>query len=225
MIPSLMVMISRQRFVGYRRTITTKTTATTKSSEEYYPPCAVQVPPPPSWSVRDLRLSPSDNDGDDVGGGKISEEELATLARRCLIDIRRLSPERRNNLRIHVAGIMRCAFVLLESKELLRRRGEEDAVGGIMMTACDGREKRNQLSDEEVYDAPRGLAKMPIRGGGRRSTKGVGDDIDEDEDDLEQWTLYDSKESKAIMQNDSVRSKMVKTADGETLFSVITKRS
>ena len=225
MIPSLMVMISRQRFVGYRRTITTKTTATTKSSEEYYPPCAVQVPPPPSWSVRDLRLSPSDNDGDDVGGGKISEEELATLARRCLIDIRRLSPERRDNLRIHVAGIMRCASVLLESKELFRRRGEEDAVGGIMMTACDGREKRNQLSDEEVYDAPRGLAKMPIRGGGRRSTKGVGDDIDEDEDDLEQWTLYDSKESKAIMQNDSVRSKMVKTADGETLFSVITKRS
>ena len=122
-------------------------------------------------------------------------------------------------MRIHVAGIMRCASVLLESKELLRRRGEEDAVGGIMMTACDGREKRNQLSDEEVYDAPRGLTKMPIRG----STKGVGDDIDED--DLEQWTLYDSKESKAIMQNDSVRSKMVKTADGETLFSVITKRS
>lgn len=225
MIPSL-VMISRQRFVGYRHTITTKTTATTKSSEDYYPPCAVQVPPPPSWSVRDLRLSPSDNDGDDVGGGKISEEELATLARRCLIDIRRLSPERRDNLRIHVAGIMRCASVLLESKELLRRRGEEDAVGGIMMmNDCDGREKMNQLADEEIYDAPRGLTKMPIRGGGRRSTKGVGDDIDEDDDDLEQWTLYDSKESKAIMQNDSVRSKMVKTADGETLFSVITKRS
>ena len=72
-----------------------------------------------------------------------------------------------------------------------------------------------------MYDAPRGLTKMPIRG----STKGVGDDIDEDEDDLEQWTLYDSKESKAIMQNDSVRSKMVKTTDGETLFSVITKQS
>lgn len=223
MIPSL--LISRQRFLRFSRSITTKTTTTTTTtSSEDYPPCAVQVPPPPSWSVRDLRLSPSDNDNDDGGGGKISEEELATLARRCLIDVRRLSSERRDNLRIHVAGIMRCASVLLESKELLRRSGE-DAVDGIMIYACDGREKMNQLTDEEVYDAPRGLTKMPIRGGGRRSTKGVGDDTDEDEDDLEQWTLYDSIESKAIMQNDSVRSKMVKTADGETFFSVITKRS
>lgn len=219
MIPSL--LISRQRILGYSRSITTKTTTTTTSSE-VYPSCAVQVPPPPSWSVRDLRLSHSDNDNDD-GGGKISEEELATLARRCLIDVRQLSSERRDNLRMHVAGIMRCASVLLESKELLRRTGE-DAVDGIMINACDGREKTNQLTDEEVYDAPRGLTKMPIRGGGRRSTKGVGDDIDEDEDDyLEQWTLCDSKESKAIMKNDSVRSKMVKTADGETFFSVIIK--
>jgi hypothetical protein len=98
---------------------------------------------------------------------------------------------------------MRCASVLLESNELSR--------------------EVNQLTDEDVYDVPRGLTKMPIREGGRRS-RTVGDD-NIDEDDLDQWTMYDSKESKAIMQNDSVRSKMVQTAGGETFFSVITKRS
>jgi hypothetical protein len=83
---------------------------------------------------------------------------------------------------------------------------------------------RNQLTDEEVYDIPRGLTKMPIREGGRVRRSTVDDD-NIDGDDLEQWTLYDSKESKAVMQNDSVRSKMVQTAGGETFFSVITKRS
>jgi len=206
--PSLL-LISRQRFLGCSRSITTKTTKTkATTSLEDYTTCAVQVPPPQSWSVRDLRLSsPTDQDDDDDVSdcGKISEDELATLARRCLIDVRQLSSERRDKLRIHVAGIMRCASVLLESNELSR--------------------VRNQLTDEEVYDVPRGLTKMPIREGGRRSTKGVVGDDNIDGDDLEQWTLYDSKESKAVMQNDSVRSKMVQTAGGETFFSVITKRS
>lgn len=205
--PSLL-LISRQRFLRCSRSITTKTTKTkATTSLEDYPPCAVQVPPPPSWSVRDLRLSsPTDQDNDDdvSSSGKISEDELATLARRCLIDVRQLSSERRDKLRIHVAGIMRCASVLLESNELSR--------------------VRNQLTDEEVYDIPRGLTKMPIREGGRVRRSTVDDD-NIDRDDLEQWTLYDSKESKAVMQNDSVRSKMVQTAGGETFFSVITKRS
>lgn len=205
--PSLL-LISRQRFLRCSRSITTKTTKTkATTSLEDYPTCAVQVPPPPSWSVRDLRLSsPTDQDNDDnvSSSGKISEDELATLARRCLIDVRQLSSERRDKLRIHVAGIMRCASVLLESNELSR--------------------VRNQLTDEEVYDIPRGLTKMPIREGGRVRRSTVDDD-NIDGDDLEQWTLYDSKESKAVMQNDSVRSKMVQTAGGETFFSVITKRS
>mmetsp|Transcript_45226 Transcript_45226/g.96219 ORF Transcript_45226/g.96219 Transcript_45226/m.96219 type:complete len:248 (+) Transcript_45226:20-763(+) len=146
------------------------------------PPNAIQVPPPPTWSIHDLRLAPA---GDDE---KISEEELATLARRCLIDVRRLSPERRDRLRTHVAGIMRCASVLLESE--IARAGD--------------------LTDEEIYDAPRGLLKVPVR----RDSEDGGD-----------WRLNDSGESKAVMQSEAVSSKMVKSEDGdEKFFSVVTKR-
>ena len=145
----------------------------------------MKVPPTPSWSVRDLRLTSIDDDDD----CKISEEELATLARRCLIDVRRLSPERRDKLRVHVAGIMRCASVLLESKAL-------------RVEGCE---------NEEMYDAPRGLTKMPIRR--------------ERDAELDDWELSDSRESKKIMRSESVRSKMVKSDDNEMYFSVVTKRS
>ena len=179
---------------GYRTHATT--TSDNPIHAPLWPPLAVQVPPTPSWSVRDLRLTSIDDDDD----CEISEEELATLARRCLIDVRRLSPERREKLRVHVAGIMRCASVLLESKAL-RVDGCEN----------NGREGRGDLTDEEMYDAPRGLTKMPIR----RERDG----------ELDDWELSDSRESKAIMRSESVRSKMVKSDDNEMYFSVVTKRS
>lgn len=187
----------RQPFVGTSATVGCyRTHATTTSDRPIHaplcPPLAVQVPPTPSWSVRDLRLTSIDDDDD----CEISEEELATLARRCLIDVRRLSPERRGKLRVHVAGIMRCASVLLESKAL-------------RVDVCENNGR--DLTDEEMYDAPRGLTKMPIR----RERDGEVDD----------WELSDSRESKAIMRSESVRSKMVKSDDNEMYFSVVTKRS
>ncbi|KAL7528580.1 hypothetical protein ACHAWF_002616 [Thalassiosira exigua] len=150
------------------------------------PPPAISVPPPPSWSVRDLRLAPSSDD-------RISEEELATLARRCLIDVRRLSSERRDRLRVHVAGIVRCASVLLDAKDL--------SVG-------EGKDGEVDLTDEEIYDAPRGLGSAPLRSA-------------EDGDD---WSTRDAAEARAVMRSEGVRSKTVTSEDGETLFSVITKR-
>lgn len=153
----------------------------------------MQVPPPPSWSVNELRLTSNKDD-------KISNEELATLARRCLIDVRRLSPERRDELRVHVAGIVRCASVLLDSRNL----DMNDDVG------ADG----NNLSDEDVYDVPRSLTKTPIRRDGN---------LEKDEQ-VDCWA-YDSTESKAVMQSEGVQSKMVQSDDGsdEKFFSVITK--
>jgi len=67
----------------------------------------------------------------------------------------------------------------------------------------------NGLTDEEVYDSPRGLTMMPIRS--------------ENEDDND-WKMYDSKETKAIMQNRSVRSKMIKSDNGDLYFTVVTNR-
>ena len=96
----------------------------------------VQVPPAPAWSVRDLRLDPSFPSSHD----KISNEELTVLARRCLIDVSRLSTERRDRLRTDIAGVMRCASVLLESKS-----------------------DTSELTDAAIYDSPRGLSKTPVR--------------------------------------------------------------
>lgn len=158
-------------------------------------PNAIQVPPPPSWSVSELRLNSTDGTKPD----KISEEELATLARRCLIDVRRLSPARRDQLRVDIAGIMRCASVLLDSKKL-GIDGDNNLAG-----------PDNTLTDQEVYDNPRGLGRMPLR----RSKS--------DNDHGDEWQLNGSKESKAIMNMNSVKSKMV-VDNNEGFFSVVTKR-
>lgn len=164
-------------------------------SSQVAPPNAIQVPPPPSWSVTELRLSSTD----DTNPDKISDEELATLARRCLIDVRRLTPERRHQLRVDVAGIMRCASVLLDSKKL--------SIDGDNNNAESG----STLTDQEVYDDPRGLGRMPIR---RNNS---------DDDRKDEWQLNGSKESKAVMKMSSVKSKMVVDND-EGFFSVVTKR-
>jgi hypothetical protein len=148
-------------------------------------PNAIQVPPPPSWSVSELRLSSTDDaEADKI----ISEEELAVLARRCLIDVRRLSPERRDQLRVDIAGIMRCASVLLDAKNI------------------DG-----DLTDQEIYDNPRGLGRMPVR----RNT--------DSKHVLDDWRTKGSKESKAILNMKSVKTKMV-IKDNERFFEVVTKR-
>jgi len=140
--------------------------------------------------VKELRLTSDEDD-------KISNEELAALARRCLIDVRRLSPERRDRLRVHVAGIMRCASVLLDA------RNADVENGG------------NDLTDEDVYDAPRALGKIPVR-----TDDDIRDDGSEKDDE---WQSNDASESRAVMQSENVRSKMVQSG-GESFFSVVTKR-
>ena len=161
----------------------------------------VQVPPPPSWSVKELRLTSTVDEEDN---SKISNEELATLARRCLIDIRRLTPERRDKLRVHCGGIMRCASVLLDSRnsDIGGNHNENSTIHNINSSGSDDK----ILTDEDVYDTPRGLTKMPIR------------------DDTKNDWKNDSNDSKAIFQNKSVQSKMIKTKDGE-FFSVTTNIS
>jgi hypothetical protein len=100
-----------------------------------------------------------------------------------------------------VGGIMRCASVLLESRHLNSTKDGRDVDDDVCQS--------NGLTDEEVYDSPRGLTKMPIRS--------------ENEDDND-WKMYDSKETKAIMQNRSVRSKMIKSDNGDLYFTVVTNR-
>jgi hypothetical protein len=132
---------------------------------------------------------------DDAKPDKISEEELAVLARRCLIDIRRLSAERRDQLRVDIAGIMRCSSVLLDSKNL--------GIDGDISHA----DANSRLTDQEVYDHPRGLGRMPVR-----SKNGS-----------DEWQVHGSKESKAVMNMKSVKARMV-TKENEKFFSIVTKR-
>lgn len=169
--------------------------------QKHYTTNKVQVPPLPSWSVKELRLTSSVDEEDN---SKISNEELATLARRCLIDIRRLTPERRDKLRVQCGGIMRCASVLLDSRnsDVNDIHTDNSTIHNINSSGSDDK----ILTDEDIYDTPRGLTKLPIR------------------DDTKNDWKNDSIESKAIFQNKSVQSKMIKTNNGE-LFSVTTNIS
>ena len=161
----------------------------------------VPVPPPPSWSVKELRLTSTVDEEDN---SKISNEELAALARRCLIDIRRLTPERRDKLRVQCGGIMRCASVLLDSRNLDVNdiHTDNSSIQNDNINSS-GSDDKILTTDEDVYDTPRGLTKIPIR------------------DDTKNDWKNDSIESKAIFQNKSVQSKMIQTNDGE-FFSVTT---
>ena len=190
---SSITLRSRTCFWLSSSSISSNFSSSDDSYQDSQPPNAIQVPPPPAWSVGELRLSATVND--DTKLDKIADEELATLARRCLIDVRRLSPARRDQLRVDVAGIMRCASVLLDSKKL--------GIDGDNSQA----DPDNTLTDQEVYDNPRGLGRMPLR---RNNS-------------VNEWQLNGSKESKAIMKMKSVKSKMVVDSN-EGFFSVVTKR-
>jgi len=101
---------------------------------------------------------------------------------------------------------MRCASVLLDSRNL-------DIEGKSNNDDDDGRV--HQLTDEEVYDVPRALTKVPVR---RENTS-------EENDKVDDWVLNDSRESNAVLQSEGVQSKMVKSVGGrESFFSVVTKR-
>lgn len=194
----------------YQHDVTHQTTHQHSTNE-------VLVPPTPSWSVSELRLTSLGND--DAHPEQISESELAILARRCLIDVRRLTPERRQQLRIDVAGIMRCASVLLDAKDLAT---EDDKDATTNQSTSTTRKDNQDIFETEVYDAPRGLGKLPIR-------KSLEDIIDEDAchnnslSSRDDWALNDSKESKAVLQNESIDTKLVEE-DGEKFFSVTAKR-
>ena len=162
--------------------------ATTSAGNQDKSNSQVLVPPPPSWSINDLRLTMSPNDID-----QLSHQDLATLARRCLIDIRRLSVERREQLRIDVAGVMQCASVLLDAN----------------ISYSEGAAMK--LSDEVVYDAPRGLTKIPIE---RETT-------DINQEDQDGWKQVG--ESRAVMQSQNVRSKTVSVGE-DRYFYAVTKR-
>jgi hypothetical protein len=98
---------------------------------------------------------------------------------------------------------MRCASVLLDARHLDAEGDKSEQNHGDGDGVC--------LSDEDIYDAPRGLYRAPVRR-----------DISEDEDD---WEWNDSGESMAVMQGQGVKSKMVKSKGGqEMFFSVVTKR-
>eukprot|EP00984_Skeletonema_dohrnii_P033306 scaffold29417_cov72-Skeletonema_dohrnii-CCMP3373.AAC.2 len=193
---AVFVLRNPVRLVSSMTSRSRKSSWLSSDSSQGIPPNAIQVPPPPSWSVSELRLSSTD----DTKPDKISEEELATLARRCLIDVRRLSPDRRDQLRVDIAGIMRCASAMLDSKKLGIDGDNNDA-------SFD-----NTLTDQEVYDDPRGLGRMPLRRNNSLETE-----------QRDEWKLNGSKESKAIMKMNCVKSKMVVDND-EGYFSVVTKR-
>jgi len=110
--------------------------------------------PDPTWSIQELRLSPDpdkllteNNEAESVHLS--STNNLKTLAKRSLIDIDQLSPEIRSSLQEDVNGIMQCLSILTEEKfndnENVPRPYRENVI---------------ELSDADIYDAPRGLSQV-----------------------------------------------------------------
>jgi len=102
---------------------------------------------------------------------------------------------------------MRCASVLLDSRNLDVNdiHTDNSSIQNDNRNGSSGSDDKI-LSDEDIYDTPRGLTKIPIR------------------DDTKNDWKNDYNESKAIFQKESVKSKMIKTKDGE-FFSVTTNIS
>ena len=110
--------------------------------------------PASTWSLQDLNLSqdpdPSctqkgtDQDATDPASvnvnvnvnGMIRDEELNTLAQRCLLDVQTLSHEDRHDLKVELSKMMRCISL----------------IGDVSSSSSFGNN-----SDEEMYDIPRGF--------------------------------------------------------------------
>ncbi len=100
--------------------------------------------PPPTWSLRDLNLK-------SIQGRQqptIKDEELNTLAERCLLDVKNLTQSERDELKIELGNMMRCISLV-----------SEKSAGG-------GSTGEDQLTEEEMYDLSRGFIgkSTPVRG-------------------------------------------------------------
>lgn len=84
----------------------------------------------------------------------MNDEELETLANRCLIDLQHMTVGEKDQLRIEVGNIMKCISLVSEpSSNTLR----ETAAGRLGT--------KNSCTEEEMYDLPRGFMELncPVR--------------------------------------------------------------
>ncbi len=94
--------------------------------------------PAPTWSLKDLRLT-ADNAGDNNGTKMtISRDQLRILARRAVLDLDQLKEEQIETLRRDVENMLYMMHVV-ETVTL------------------------PELTDEEIYDVPRGVKHTPLR--------------------------------------------------------------
>ena len=90
--------------------------------------------PPPTWSVKSLQLDESHN--------LVSEELLTKLSRRALIDLKRLDPDRRQELRQDLGNMLHLIDQVQQNASNL---DDED------------------LTDVDLYDKSRGVTEILLR--------------------------------------------------------------
>jgi len=93
-----------------------------------------------TWSLRDLNLKSQKSSQQQK---IIEDEELDTLAQRCLLDVQNLSNDQRNELKLELGNMMRCISLV-----------------------CETSATRTLADEEEMYDLPRGFCERstPVRG-------------------------------------------------------------
>jgi len=148
--------------------------------------------PPPTWSMNDLHLEATPGQEQPT----IRDDELDILAQRCLIDVQQLSEQERNELKIGVGKIMKCISLVCET---------------------DIGSDADSLTEEEMYDSPRGFHKIscPVRSE-RSELEAWKKDGGAQED--ARYILQQLKESKK-----TVRVKANECAQEETFFSIVTE--
>ena len=157
--------------------------------------------PDPSWSFGDLRLS-SESDVAIEVPSSVTDTELHRLARRCLIDVRVLPPQDREDLKRGLSDILKCLSVVCD---------DENSEVGVSSS--------DRLSAEDLYDVPR-------RGGGFPDGAPLRDDHYSPESRSDCGDAWfeggDSDEARAVMS--SVRDRKMINRDNQWYFSAETQR-
>ena len=99
--------------------------------------------PEPTWSLKELALSPVNEEDSDTQQHKtplITDEELETLSRRCLIDTSSMPEDERNELKRELENMMQCISMVTSYKPKESELTHNQA-----------------LKEEMMYDVPRGF--------------------------------------------------------------------
>lgn len=150
--------------------------------------------PDPTWSLKELALSPVNENNSDTQQQQqhkapliITDEELETLSRRCLIDTSSMPEDERNELKRELENMMQCISMVTSYKPKESELTQNQA-----------------LKEEMMYDVPRGITSQrscPMRNDEDLMNENVGSKDHEQEDEVKSIVDHLKSLGKLIKHN------------------------